>query len=150
MTLTPEQDAASQAATKAAIAEADAMWKRRWAANAALVILDNAEEVDWWPCDECGQPYPPDEDGESDGLCEACYDACHFTCDSCGEHKHQDDRSDEFPELCTSCGCDKHTEVADGLWAELEDLAGSWSGEDYEIKNLKKLLAYAKRLRKPE
>jgi len=41
----------------------------------------------------------------------------------------------------------KRTEVADELWSEIEDLAGSWSGEDYEITRLWKLLAYATKLK---
>ena len=82
------------------------------------------------------------------GLCDRCYDAVHFTCGECGEEFHCDDVSSDYPELCTDCGSTKRTEVADALWSEIEDLAGSWSGEDTEIPNLKKLLAYAKQLSK--
>jgi methionyl-tRNA synthetase len=115
-------------------------------------LLDNsdAEEADGYQvaCDECAALVSEDVYSENDGLCNACNAAVHFTCEACGEEQHVDDRSEEYPTLCVSCGSDKHTKAADNLWSELEDLAGSWSGEDCEISNLKKLLAYAKRLRK--
>ncbi len=99
-------------------------------------------------CDECGGLVDEDVYGENDGLCEACHAAVHFTCKDCGHEYHTDDQSDEFKGVCTDCGSSKRQELADGLWSELEDYVGSWSGEDYEISSLRKLLAYAKRLRK--
>jgi hypothetical protein len=114
-------------------------------------LLDNEEAQDaedyQVTCDERGGLITEDDYGERDGLCEACHAAVHFTCDECGEEFHLDEQSEEFPRHCVGCGCDKHTKIADGLLSELEDLAGSWSGEEYEISRLRKLLAYAKRLK---
>ena len=47
----------------------------------------------------------------------------------------------------TSCGSAKRTEVAEELWTEIEDLAGSWSGEPDENYKLQKLLKYARKLK---
>jgi DNA-directed RNA polymerase subunit RPC12/RpoP len=114
-------------------------------------LLDNSEAEDaedyLVTCDDCGALITDDEYSANNGLCGGCNAAVHFTCGECKEAFHVDDRSDEFPLLCTDCGSAKHTELADGLWSELEDLAGSWSGEDFEIGRLRKLLAYAKRLK---
>jgi hypothetical protein len=55
---------------------------------------------------------------------------------------------DEYKTLCLDCGCSKHTEIADRIWSAIEDLAGSWGGEESEISNLRKLLAYARKLSK--
>lgn len=65
----------------------------------------------------------------------------------CGEEYHCDDHHTTYPSLCDGCGDTKCREVADELWALIEDLVGSWSGEDTEITRLQKLLKYAKKLK---
>ncbi len=54
---------------------------------------------------------------------------------------------------CDECGCemtqdeyDERQEISDGLWSEIEDLVGSWSAETYEVSNMRRLLAFAKKL----
>jgi len=98
-------------------------------------------------CDDCATLISEDQCGSHDGLCDRCYDAVHFTCSACGEECHTDDCHATYKDLCEGCGSAKRTEVADELWSEIEDLAGTWSGEETEITNLKKLLAYAKKLK---
>lgn len=114
-------------------------------------LLDNseAEEAEGYnvACDECAGLVNEDEYSENDGLCTACHGKVHFVCPSCGDTFHQDDRSKDYPELCVDCASERHRTVADGLWSELEELAGIWSGEDHEIERLKKLLNYARRLK---
>jgi hypothetical protein len=99
-------------------------------------------------CDECAALIAEDEYDANDGLCDTCNAKVHFTCDECGEEFHEDERSEYDPKLCEECGSAKRTKVADDLWEEITDLAGSWSGEEWEIPNLKKLLAYARRLKR--
>ena len=102
-------------------------------------------------CDECAtlvsEDQYEDQYDEHDGLCDRCYDAVHFTCAECGEEHHCDDHHTTYPSLCDGCGDTKCREVADELWALIEDLVGSWSGEDTEITRLQKLLKYAKKLK---
>jgi len=98
-------------------------------------------------CDECATLIGEDQYGEHDGLCETCYDSVHFTCGECGGEFHCDDHHETYRDLCEECGSAKRTEETDELWAEIEDHAGSWSGEDSEITRLQKLLAYARQLK---
>jgi hypothetical protein len=42
------------------------LWIRELEANKHVSILNNAEEVDWWPCDECGWQDDPDDNHERD------------------------------------------------------------------------------------
>ena len=98
-------------------------------------------------CDKCAALITEDQYGEHDGLCEACHDAVHFTCPECGETYHCDEHHDTYTDLCENCGAVKREVIADGLWSEIEDLAGSWLGEATEISKLQKLLAYAKKLK---
>lgn len=122
-----------------------------WANVTLRELLDNSaveDAADYkLTCDECAALISEDTYSTLDGLCEACHDACHFTCAECVGEFHQDDRSEYYPKLCAECGAAKRTEIADGLWSEIEDLAGSWVGEDYEIERLKKLLNYARRMK---
>jgi len=98
-------------------------------------------------CDECATLISEDQYGEHDGLCEACYDSVHFTCGECSGEFHCDDHHATYSDLCEECGCSERSQLADELWAEIEDLAGSWSGEDDGISKLQKLLKYAKKLK---
>jgi hypothetical protein len=59
-----------------------------------------------------------------------------------------DHRSGEFPKLCVDCGSSKHTEVVEALNDELSEVIGKWDGDDDEVAKMRRLLAYAKRLRK--
>jgi len=114
-------------------------------------LMDDSEAQDaedyQVTCDDCATMISEDKYDQYDGLCEACYDSVHFTCSACGEEFHCDDHHEIYRDLCEECGDMKRTEVADELWSEIVDLAGSWSGEDYEIARLRKLLAYAGKLK---
>ena len=134
-----------------ATATATAAEKVYWANVTLRDLVDNGDVEDAADyrvtCDECATLITSDYYDEHDGLCDACHASVHATCGECGGEFHLDEMSDEFPKLCVDCGCEKHTAVADELWEEITDHVGSWSGEDDEIARLKKLLAYAKRLK---
>src|SRR5271166_2095462 len=107
-------------------------------ANIAIWSLINDSEaqdaLDYHvTCDDCAILISETQYEAHDGLCEGCFDSVHFTRSECGEVYHQDDRSETYKDLCEECGCSKRTKQADELWAEIEDLAGSWSDEDSEI-----------------
>jgi hypothetical protein len=116
---------------------------------AALVDNGDAEDAEDYrlTCDECAALVDISYYEDSDGLCSSCYDACHFDCDGCGDEFHIDERSEEFPKLCVDCGCTKHHDEVELIWSQIEDVVGAWDGEDNEISRLKKLLAYARRLK---
>ena len=110
---------------------------------------DEAEKAEDYrvTCDDCATLITEDQYGEHDGLCRGCYDSVHCTCTMCGEEFHCDDHHETYTDLCDGCGETKRTEVADELWSKIEDLAGSWSGEETEISRLQKLLKYARKLK---
>ncbi len=89
-----------------------------------------------------------DDYDDHDQQCQACWDSTHFYCRECDEEFHHDEEHEQFKGYCVDCGCSKHQEKGDELWTEIEDIAGSWSGDDDEIMKLKKLLAYVKKLSK--
>jgi len=97
-------------------------------------------------CEECGERITLAEVEEHGGYCPRCYGKFFRVCARCHDHYHVDDMGEEFPDVCCDCQEDQHTEVADALWEEVTDLVGSWSGEEYEIPRLRRLLAYAKQL----
>lgn len=120
-------------------------------ANIAIwKLIDNTEAQDTEDyrvtCDDCATMIDEDTYDSNDGLCPTCDALVHFTCSECNETFHTDDHSEYGECLCTECGIAKQMQEADELWAEIEDLAGSWSGEDNEISNLRKLLNLAKKL----
>lgn len=116
---------------------------------AALVDNGDIEDAEDYrvTCDECATLITIDYHDDHDGLCEACYDACHFDCQECGDEFHTDERSEEFPKLCVECGCSKHHDEVESIWSQIEDVVGGWDGDDDELPRLKKLLAYARRLK---
>lgn len=121
-------------------------------ANGSLAaLLDNGDIEDAEDyrlcCEECAALITIDYHDDHDGLCEACYDAVHFDCTECGDEFHRDERSEEFPKLCVECGCSKHHDEVESIWSQIEDVVGTWDGEDDELPRLKKLLAYARRLK---
>jgi hypothetical protein len=105
------------------------------------------DEIELVKCDDCPAMITAEEYDEQNGWCKTCFDRQHRVCKRCHEVTHVEDMSEEFPLCCGDCGSDEHSEVADDLWEnQITDLVGSWSGEEYEIANLRKLLAYAKKL----
>jgi hypothetical protein len=98
-------------------------------------------------CDDCAILISEDRYGTHDGPCDRCYDSVHFTCSECGGEFHCDDHHETYTVLCEGCGDTRRTQQTDELWAEIEDLAGSWSGDDTEISKLQKLLKYARKLK---
>ena len=121
-------------------------------ANGSLAaLLDNGdiEDADDYRvcCGECATLITVDYHDDHDGLCEACYDACHFDCPECGDEFHADERSEEFPRLCVECGGEKHTQIVDELNDQFSAVIGDWDGDDDEIVKLRKLLSYARRLK---
>lgn len=121
-------------------------------ANGTLAaLLDNGdiEDEDDYRlcCDECKALITVDYHDDHDGLCEACYDAVHFDCTECGDEFHVDEQSEEHKGYCVDCGCSKHAEEVESLNDEINDVMGSWDGDEDEIAKLRKLLAYARRLK---
>ena len=107
------------------------------------------DEIEMAACDECGCEMTQDEYDAEEGMCPKCTAKVMRVCKRCHGDYHVDDAHTEFPMCCDSCGDDEHTEIADDLWEnQITDLVGSWSGEAYEIGNLRKLLAYARKLHK--
>ena len=83
---------------------------------------------------------------DHDGLC-GMLQRGPLPCGECGDEFHIDERSEEYPKLCAECGSEKHhDEVRVDLEPDQETVGG-WDGEDDELPRLKKLLAYAKRLK---
>ena len=98
-------------------------------------------------CDDCAILISETQYEAHDGLCDRCYDSVHFTCSECSGEFHCDDHHETYTDLCEECGYSRRTQLADELWAEIEDLAGSWSGEPDENYKLQKLLKYTKKLK---
>jgi hypothetical protein len=128
---------------------------RLYMANLELTgLMDNdaADEAsDYWVvCGDadCSGQIPQDDYNDQDAMCKSCYDSVHFDCIGCDETLHCDEESDDFKGYCVECGCARNREIADGIWSEIEDLAGSWAEEDGEIAKLRKVLSYMKRLKK--
>ncbi len=115
-------------------------------ATTATVSQTADDEIEMVECDECGCEMTQDEYDEEEGLCVRCTAKVMRVCKRCNETYHVEDAHTEFAMCCDSCGDDERQEIADGLWSEIEDLVGSWSAETYEVSNMRRLLAYAKKL----
>jgi len=95
------------------------------------------------------------QDDNEDHLCQECLDETYFECEDCHDtHTLVDDRDEEHPTCCSSCGevrreeaAEKEQEIIDNLKSELMVLVDSWDGEPTELKKIKRLLAYAKSIK---
>jgi len=133
------------------------MQQQIWIGDAALadLILEHneaAQEAEDFRflCPECAAGWTidnrdPEED--DDAVCEACWAKANFTCAGCHQDCAIDDRHQQYPEYCTSCGDEHHAERVQDERSELDKILADWMDTEGELTKLKKLIAYAKRLK---